>query len=156
MLQADGSYDLERGRNTGDAGDLWHSFSKQSVLGPGIQSVKDDDIIYPNTNSYQNGIIIDTGLIISDFSKSGETMTFHIYSPRLSDPFVRNEATPRADHVLDDPRDIISTDEVGEEEKSRGKKSSSGAFDDTSSEASIGTVPALALSSLITALIFHI
>ena len=53
-------------------------------------------------------------------------------------------------------QDIISTDDFDEEGKSNGKESSSGAFDDTSSEASIGTVPAIALSSLIAALIFHI
>ena len=156
LLQADGSYDLERGRNTGDAGDLWHSLSKQSVLGPGVQTGKDSATVYPNTNSYQNGIVTATGLIISDFSKSGETMTFRVSSPLLSDPFVRNEAMPRDDHVSDEPRDIHSADEVDEEEKSIGKEPLSGAFDGTSSEASIGTVPALALSSLIGALIFHI
>ena len=169
LLQADGLYDLEQGRNTGDSGDLWHSLSKQTSLGPGNQSGKaNTTTIYPNTDSYQNGIITTTGLVISDFSKSDETMSFRVYSPHLSEPYVRNEAMPRTDYIPDGTRSIDSTDMVDGEEKGIGKEpslpditfddniDSSGAFDDILSGASVGTLSSLALSLFITVIIFHI
>lgn len=167
LLQADGSYDLERGRNTGDSGDLWHSLSKQPSLGPGNQSGNANATIYPNTNSYQNGIIMTTGLVISDFSKSGETMTFHVYSPRLSEPYGRNEAMPRTDHAMVEFKEVEKVDNVDDEGKKIGKEpslptpvddnnDSSGAFDDTSSAALVGTLSSLTLYSFIAAIISHI
>ena len=165
LLQADGSYDLEQGRNTGDSGDLWHSLSKQTSLGPGNHSGKHNATVYPNTDSYQNGIITATGVIISDFSKSGETMTFRVYSPHLSEPYVRNEAMPRADHVLDEIEDNQSVGVADVEEESIGIEptlpditfddniDSPGTVDDTSSGASVGSLSSIVLSLFIAATI---
>lgn len=165
LLQADGSYDLERGRNTGDSGDLWHSLSKRTILGPGAWSAQDNATIYPNTNSYQNGIIVNTGLFISDFSKSGQTMTFRVYSPHLPEPYVRNEAMPRADHVLDEIEVNQSVNVADVEEESISieqslpdvsvgdNNDSSEAFDGISSGASAGTLSSLVLSSFIATII---
>ena len=68
LLQADGNYDLEKGNNRGDAGDLYHSGGISSI-GPGPN-------VYPNTDTYQNGAINQTGHVLSDVSASAATMTF--------------------------------------------------------------------------------
>ena len=73
LLQADGSYHLEKGHNYGDAGDLWHADgnaylgSSKSMLGP-----------YPNTDAYQNGMILRTGIEISEISISSIIMSFRV------------------------------------------------------------------------------
>ena len=54
-----------------------------------------------------------TGIVISDFSETGEMMSFHISSPHLAEPFVRNEATYRVDNKLVDI-DYVSSAEVAE------------------------------------------
>jgi M6 family metalloprotease-like protein len=70
VLQRDGLYDLENYRNVGDEGDLW-------IMGydllPG-----DGGMNYPNTDSYQNGTIISTGITISEISESNAIMTFRV------------------------------------------------------------------------------
>jgi M6 family metalloprotease-like protein len=69
VLQADGRYDLEQLRNEGDEGDLYVAGRS---LGPG------DGSTYPNTDSYQSGTIISTGITITDISVSGPTMSFRV------------------------------------------------------------------------------
>lgn len=69
LLQADGSYDLEKGINTGDGGDY---FSHPRELLPGTSGK------YPNTDSYQYGELTSTGLSITEISEPGETMTFRV------------------------------------------------------------------------------
>ncbi|HNO78450.1 MAG TPA: M6 family metalloprotease domain-containing protein [Phycisphaerae bacterium] len=66
ILQADGNYDLERGLNRGDGGDVYH--------GDGVNRI--DESTVPNTDSYQFGQIIPTGNVIANISTSGLTMTF--------------------------------------------------------------------------------
>ena len=61
LLQADGSYELEKDRNSGDAGDLFYSLAS---LGPGIVSTS-DSVQYPNTDTYQGGIVLSTNLTLS-------------------------------------------------------------------------------------------
>ena len=45
ILAKDGNYDLEKGNNNGDAGDMW---LPGDFLGPGMGG-----IVYPNTDTYQ-------------------------------------------------------------------------------------------------------
>ncbi|KAL3817197.1 hypothetical protein ACHAXA_007740, partial [Cyclostephanos tholiformis] len=71
LLAADGKYDLERGTNQGDSGDLWHSGSALKELRSGSAS-------YPNTDSYQSGNVTPTGVRIYGFGDSGNLMTFRV------------------------------------------------------------------------------
>jgi M6 family metalloprotease-like protein len=75
LLPADGLYDLEQGTNNGDAGDIWQP---GNTLGPGTGGV------YPNTDSYQNGVIKETGIVITEITALGSSMSFAIYG--LSGP----------------------------------------------------------------------
>lgn len=68
LLQADGNYNLEKNNNRGDSGDMHHATGVDAIgPGPGY---------YPNTDTYKNGTITQTGIIISDVSASGPSMTF--------------------------------------------------------------------------------
>ncbi len=66
LLQADGSYGLERGWNRGDSGDVYHA--------DGVDTL--DNTTVPNTDAYQNGIIIDTHNAIRDIGPAGANMQF--------------------------------------------------------------------------------
>ncbi len=66
VLQADGNYDLERGNNRGDSGDVYH--------GGGVSAI--DETTVPSTDSYQGGIVYQTGNAIHSISVSGSSMTF--------------------------------------------------------------------------------
>ena len=57
MLQADGLYDLEQAKDYGDRGDLW---TPGGVLGPG-----NGGTVHPNTDRYQNGEVVETGITIT-------------------------------------------------------------------------------------------
>ena len=78
VLQADGNYDIEHGKNLGDKGDFW---IKDMVLGP--------TDTWPNTNSYQGGVVKKTGIKITVLSDSGFIMLFKVeglsggFSPSL-------------------------------------------------------------------------
>jgi hypothetical protein len=67
VLQADGNYDIEKGNNLGDIGDFW---KKGMVLGP--------NDTWPNTNSYQGGVVKKTGIKITVMSDSGFIMLFKV------------------------------------------------------------------------------
>lgn len=87
LLQADGNYNLELGNNRGDATDLFGATVKS--LGPtGTSAGK----AYPNTNAYQGGNIINTGISIVSISAPGSTMTFSISG--LPDPPVQPMLKP--------------------------------------------------------------
>ena len=70
VLQADGNYDLENNVNFGDAGDL---FDVGSSLGPGMGNT-----VFPNTDSYQLGVITETGIKIDVLSQEGNDITFEV------------------------------------------------------------------------------
>ena len=70
LLQADSYYDLEQGVNNGDAGDY---FSANTM--PLLPGGKGN---FPNTDSYQFGDLVQTGISIIDISESGEIMTFRV------------------------------------------------------------------------------
>jgi len=69
LLQADGNYNLEKGNNRGDSGDVFHANGVDS-LDPGEFG------LFPNTDAYQSGTIIDTGHSIFSISASAPTMSF--------------------------------------------------------------------------------
>ena len=73
LLQADGFQDLEEKINHGDGGDLWHSNSTHTVLGPSMSGN-----IWPNSDAYQDGYVFQTGFWIFEFSKSQEFMNFTV------------------------------------------------------------------------------
>lgn len=75
LLQADGRYDLERGNNRGDGGDVYYR-QGVSMLGP--------DTV-PNTDSYRSGTIIPTGTVIRGVSGAGTQMSF-TYEAAPPDP----------------------------------------------------------------------
>jgi len=66
LLQADGSYDLERSRVRGNTGDLYRASGQPRI----------DATTIPNTDTYQFGSVQRTGVSISDISTSGTNMTF--------------------------------------------------------------------------------
>jgi hypothetical protein len=66
LLQADGLYQLERGLNRGNAGDVYHA-GGVSDLGP--------DTV-PDTHAYQGGAVYATDNRIFDVSAAGAAMTF--------------------------------------------------------------------------------
>jgi len=81
LLQADGKYEIEKGLRDHEPGDFFHG---QNVLGPGNgESVATDDGVYPNTDSYVDGIIRPTGLVIDHFQEMGEagTWSFRVTFP---------------------------------------------------------------------------
>jgi immune inhibitor A len=68
VLQADGNYDLERNSGRGDGGDVFQQDGVNS-LGPGPD--------YPNTDGYQDGIVVVTGVTVSNIKiSSGDIMVF--------------------------------------------------------------------------------
>jgi M6 family metalloprotease-like protein len=83
LLQADGNYDLERGNNKHDAGDLFH--------GQGVSKLtpsKSNSGPFPNTDSYQGGNIRSSGWYIHDISNAGETMTFTLSDSEPKPPTI--------------------------------------------------------------------
>eukprot|EP00591_Stephanopyxis_turris_P006053 CAMPEP_0195520420 /NCGR_PEP_ID=MMETSP0794_2-20130614/16817_1 /TAXON_ID=515487 /ORGANISM="Stephanopyxis turris, Strain CCMP 815" /LENGTH=593 /DNA_ID=CAMNT_0040649767 /DNA_START=124 /DNA_END=1902 /DNA_ORIENTATION=+ len=86
LLQADGNYHLEHGwgnnGNAGDARDLFHG-KGVSAIGPSTSASGP----FPNTDSYQNGVVKHTGITIFDISDSGDVMTFRV---QLNDPSPTN------------------------------------------------------------------
>jgi len=72
LLQADGYYDLENNLNTGDYADFFHADNVNEL----VPCKKKSDCQYPNTDSYQDGIITRSNAHITNVSASGNTMTF--------------------------------------------------------------------------------
>jgi len=70
LLQADGLYQLEKATNRGDGGDLYYS-GYRTFLGPGLYNGTTP--VYPNTDSYQAGNIVSTGIIIKNVGVPGTT-----------------------------------------------------------------------------------
>ncbi len=69
LLQADGSYGLERRQNRGDSGDLYRGgFVDQ--IGPAT---------VPNTDSYQGGVIYPSLISIKEISATDEVMSFRLH-----------------------------------------------------------------------------
>ncbi|KAG7373365.1 M6 family metalloprotease domain containing protein [Nitzschia inconspicua] len=75
LVQADGLYQMERGVNMGDHGDVFHAMGVNELL-PCLDL---SACQYPNTDSYRGGIIARTNVSITDISKSGDIMTFRYH-----------------------------------------------------------------------------
>jgi len=78
LLSPDGNYDLERGINQGDETDLWSRTTTAGGSNVLMTELRGGSDQYPNTDAYQEGIIIETGIRIYDFSISDTVMTFRI------------------------------------------------------------------------------
>ena len=81
LLSPDGRYDMETGSNWGDYSDFW---ANGTALEPGPArqvAVASEYDMYPNTDSYSQGIIKKTGIRLFDFSVIGETMSFQVEIP---------------------------------------------------------------------------
>ena len=76
LLQADGRYDLERGNNLGDSGDLFHE------NGHGVDFLRQSDNLldgpFPNTDTYRGGMVRQTGIRIRDIGPSAPIMSFTV------------------------------------------------------------------------------
>ncbi|CAB9503638.1 Immune inhibitor A peptidase M6 [Seminavis robusta] len=70
MLPADGQYDLEQGKNYGDAGDLW---SPGQELGPG-----NGNTVFPNTDAYMDGWVVESGVTIKVLEPDGQIVKFEV------------------------------------------------------------------------------
>ncbi len=70
LLQADGLFQMERGLNRGNRGDVYH--------GGGVARIGPSTV--PSTVSYQGGVLGATGPQISSISTAGDTMTF-VFGP---------------------------------------------------------------------------
>lgn len=69
VLQADGAYELEKAENLGHSADFW---KESDTLGPGNgELVATAAGTYPNTDSYVNGNIRVTGLVLDTFQDKG-------------------------------------------------------------------------------------
>jgi hypothetical protein len=80
LLQGDGRYDLERMEEEGDSGDLFNA-GRFSGIGPNGCFLADGSpapYAYPNTNSYQRGQEIPTGVTISEISVPDKIMSFRV------------------------------------------------------------------------------
>jgi len=70
VLSADGSYHLERGGNPGDAGDVFTE--------AGVTSLDSSSNAFPNTASYQNGNLMETGIQIKNIRSDGDNILFDV------------------------------------------------------------------------------
>lgn len=84
VLPKDGNYDLEQNVNIGDAGDMW---LPGDSLGPGKGGT-----VYPNTDRYQKGNIIETGITITVLAQEGEDIIFEVIG--LTSYYNDNKVTP--------------------------------------------------------------
>jgi M6 family metalloprotease-like protein len=66
LLQADGNYDLEKGNNRGDAGDVYHAAGTFEISPATV----------PDTHAYQGGNIVITDNAVGDVSAAGASMSF--------------------------------------------------------------------------------
>ncbi|KAL3917236.1 MAG: hypothetical protein SGILL_004806 [Bacillariaceae sp.] len=98
LIQADGNFDLERGRNQGNSLDLYNSgeYLVPSSAFPGSNS-------FPNSDTYQGGRVLETGVEIYGLSEpTGNTMTFAFWDGRtpgwgwLSNYFITPSSIARA------------------------------------------------------------
>jgi len=83
ILQRDGEYNLEKGENRGDEGDLFVPDTSDE-LNPG-------NTFYPNTDAYRHGKIRKTDIRIYDIVSDGEDITFSIDLPENNSPVPKTD-----------------------------------------------------------------
>lgn len=114
LVQADGLYELDRGEGGSDRDDLYHARAITTQLVP---CIKDGACQYPNTDSYQSGVITRTHNYITNISISGRIMnfTYHYRPPTespsqspsgmpSSEPSVTPSGTPSATPTMEPTR----------------------------------------------------
>lgn len=101
LLQADGDYDLERGQNRGDAGDVFRG-AGVSAIGPSNPGGSGP---FPNTDAYQGGIVVRSGVSIFDISPSGTQMQFSVTLPGSAVP----SPTPAPVNTRPSPLELRTT-----------------------------------------------
>ena len=107
LLQADGAYNLERDNNRGDSGDMHH--------GDGVDAIGPGPGNHPNTDTYKNGVVTQTGITISGISASGPSMTFCLNGcAAVSAPSGLNATAQSSSNILLSWNDNAS-DETGYE-----------------------------------------
>lgn len=90
---------MEKAENIGDENDLW---LPGMVIGPG------DGKTFPNTDSYQGGNIVPTGITIEVVSMNEDELKFNVYGltgtapPDLTDTVPLQPSTPEVPTVSDD------------------------------------------------------
>lgn len=72
LLQADGGYDMEHGRDRGDRYDVWHAGNQYELT----QSIDPLEGPFPNTDAYQSNNFIQTGNRIFTIGAAADTMDF--------------------------------------------------------------------------------
>ena len=82
VVQKDGNFDIEKGKNSGDSGDYWTNMDTLTPSGGNIN-------IQPNSDSYYNG---NTGISIRVITDSTSIMTFFVSG--ISDPPLSFPAPP--------------------------------------------------------------
>lgn len=102
LIQADGLYEIEKGISPGDAGDFW---VEGMTLGPS-DATSDGSVKWPNTDSYQSGVNIPTGLSITIKSPSRFIMTFEIKGLN-NNPLITNRIANVTNRYSE--RDPVST-----------------------------------------------
>ena len=93
VLAADTQFHLERGINKGDSQDTW---KPGLVLGPGSRHSRagtSNSIVYPNTDTYQYGMVRETGLSIETVSESLTELTVRISWDHNLDETENGEST---------------------------------------------------------------
>jgi len=96
ILQPDRKYNLEKGENRGDSGDL---FGPKDELHPGND-------FYPNTDTYQNGRIKKTGIRIYDIVNDGENISFSIDLPEGNIPGANTDV---AQYTARPAKELVTT-----------------------------------------------
>ena len=106
LLQADGGYDLERGKNRGDEFDVFHADGVNSIGPSELGRVGP----FPNTDAYQGGNLRRSGVSIYDISKSGDVMSFTVKIPGSTGPSPTSppvlQPTQEPDRI---PREVRTT-----------------------------------------------
>jgi hypothetical protein len=87
VIQRDGKFDIERGNNPGDVNDFWQ---KGMVLKSGCDA-------WPNSCSYQGGVLRSTGIEITVETDSGFIMSFAVTGLNNNNQQGSNKAEPVLD-----------------------------------------------------------
>jgi M6 family metalloprotease-like protein len=103
ILQADGNYDLEKGNNRGDSGDVFHASGVSEISsGPGN---------HPNTDAYQGGNIIVTNNTLHSISAAGASMSFVYNNLTVSQPPVAQAGSASTQINTSIPITLVATDD---------------------------------------------
>jgi M6 family metalloprotease-like protein len=72
LVQADGLFEIEKGQSMGDHEDVFHKMGVDEL----IPCANPNACQYPNTDSYQGGVVKSSGVYITDISATNDFMSF--------------------------------------------------------------------------------